>query len=99
VVLDPQDGTDRTPKPLALSGTVQVPAKHLNSLFAVEENPSHANVASDLEPTASVYRRSMSFGSISNVGTATPATSDAGEEEAHKEHASAAIVVCNQLYL
>jgi hypothetical protein len=101
VLLDPQDGTNRTPKPLAFSGTVQLPAKHLNSLFAVEETPSHANVASELESTLPLYPRLLSFGSISNVGTATPAASDAGEDEAQQKNvdaAGAAIAVCNQLF-
>lgn len=83
-MVDPDDGcTTRTPKPLLLSGTVQVPAKHLNTLFAVEENPGHG-MATEAEPTLQVF---PSFGSISNVGSATPGASDAGEEEMQQGNA------------
>lgn len=93
-MIDPDDGcTMRTPKPLLLS-SVQVPAKHLNSLFAIEEGPGHA-MASEPEPTLQVF---PSFGSISNVGTATPGASETGEEEVpqgNADDAAADMVVCN----
>lgn len=88
-MVDPEDGAMRTPKPLLLSGSTQVPAKHLNSLFSVEDGVGHA-MASEPEPgpTLQVF---PSFGSISNVGTATPAASDAGEEEAQQGKADDAL--------
>lgn len=86
VVVDPDDGSMRTPKPLLLSGSMQAPTKHLNSLFSVEESGVGHAMASEPEqgPTLQVF---PSFGSISNVGTATPGASDAGEEEAQQETA------------
>lgn len=75
---------------------MQVPSKHLNSLFAVEENPAHV-MASEPEPALHVF---PSFGSISNVGTATPVASETGEEEAPQKHTkemSAKLMVRNYL--
>jgi hypothetical protein len=78
VVVDPEDGSTRTPKPLLHSGPLQVPAKQLNSLLALDDSGG-LQAVSEGERTLQVF---PSFGSISNVGSIsnTPAASEQGEE-------------------